>query len=153
MSEIASKLTGGTSVASMAAKEVMTKLTVCWIPGHSGTRGSEMADRLARAGAGGESDVVDASVRLPLRAYLAVIDGHILRWSGHVSRMPEHRAQKRILDARPYNTRARGRPRSRWLDGIETDCRRIGVHDWRAATQSLEVWRKIVNEVKAHQEL
>lgn len=73
-----------------------------------------------------------------------------LRWAGHVARMPDNRAQKRILNAAPYNTRRRGKPRTRWLDGVEYDCRKVNIDSWRQVAQDRSEWRKKVNEVKAH---
>ncbi|XP_055372811.1 uncharacterized protein LOC129606494 [Condylostylus longicornis] len=84
---------------------------------------------------------------------IKAIKSQRLRWAGHVVRMTDDRMPKRIFDATPYNTRARGRPRSRWLDEIEEDCRKIGVQRWRVIAQDRSEWRKIVNEVKAHPEL
>lgn len=73
-----------------------------------------------------------------------------LRWAGHAMRMSEDRKQKRIMEATTYNTRARGRPRYRWIDGVENDCRSLGINRWRQVALDRSIWRNIVNKGKAH---
>jgi len=40
---------------------------------------------------------------------------------GHVMRMDDKRTPNRILQRKPIGTRTRGRPRKRWIAGIEED--------------------------------
>ena len=47
-----------------------------------------------------------------------------LRWIGHIMRMQEDNATRRLL--RPDEGRRRGRPKLRWMDGIEEDLRKLG---------------------------
>ena len=44
-----------------------------------------------------------------------------LSWFGHLQRMPEARATKKIFKWDPLNTRPRGRPKYRWEDNIVQD--------------------------------
>jgi len=44
-----------------------------------------------------------------------------LSWFGHIQRMPETRAAKKILKWNPLTTRPRGRPKYRWEDNIIQD--------------------------------
>ncbi|XP_055388217.1 uncharacterized protein LOC129616611 [Condylostylus longicornis] len=73
-----------------------------------------------------------------------------IKWAGHVYRMPEDRLPKSIMRAIPMNTRSRGRPRLRWKDNIEQDLRKVGVTNWRSCAADRNLWRMIVQQVKAH---
>jgi hypothetical protein len=44
-----------------------------------------------------------------------------IAWLGHVMRTNDKRTPKRILQWKPVGTRTRGRPRKRWIAGIEED--------------------------------
>ena len=76
-----------------------------------------------------------------------------LRWVGHVIRMPEQRPQRAILSYTPYNTRATGRPRLRWFDGVIADVRKLGIENWMDVTKDKEKLRRIVDGAKGHPEL
>jgi hypothetical protein len=54
-----------------------------------------------------------------------------IAWLGHVMRMDDKRTPKRILQWIPICTRTRGRPRKRWIAGIEKDLQIMGVRRWR----------------------
>jgi len=42
-----------------------------------------------------------------------------------------HTTMQRILQWKPIGTRTRGRPRKRWIAGIEEDLQIMGVRRWR----------------------
>jgi hypothetical protein len=44
-----------------------------------------------------------------------------LSWFGHIQRIPEARANKKIFKRNPLTTRPRGRPKYRWEDNIIQD--------------------------------
>ena len=73
-----------------------------------------------------------------------------LRWLGHVERMMDTRATKRVYKARMSGRRRQGRPRSRWLDEAEADLRTMEVRPWRSCAQDRTRWREIVLQAKAH---
>ena len=69
-----------------------------------------------------------------------------LRWLGHVGRMENHRKVKMVT---AEGTRLRGRPRSRWMDCVESDLVRFGIRNWMKQAEDCEGWKRIINEVKA----
>ena len=58
-----------------------------------------------------------------------------LRWAGHVARMDDKEIIKRILNSNPGGQRGRGRPKLRWIDGVEHDLRKIGCMNWKMVAQ------------------
>ena len=56
-----------------------------------------------------------------------------IAWLGHVMRMDDKRTPKRILQWKRIGTRTRGRPRKRWIAGIEEDLQIMGVRRWEKA--------------------
>ncbi|KAJ4448936.1 hypothetical protein ANN_00328 [Periplaneta americana] len=66
-----------------------------------------------------------------------------LRWTEHVARMSDVRIHKKILNGNPGGQRRRGRPRIRWLEGVEEDLRKMGYRNWKAISQDRDNWWKI----------
>jgi hypothetical protein len=58
-------------------------------------------------------------------------------WLCHVMRMDDKRTPTRILQCKPIGTRAGGRPRKRWIAGIEEDLQIMGVRRWRGFLRNL----------------
>ena len=54
-----------------------------------------------------------------------------LRWIGHIMRVEEDNATRRLTLLRPDRGRRRGRQKLRWMYGIEEDLRKHGVRRWR----------------------
>jgi hypothetical protein len=54
-----------------------------------------------------------------------------LRWLSHVERMPASRLAKKIYSGKPEGRRKIGRPRTRWLDDVEANIRKMGFRGWR----------------------
>jgi hypothetical protein len=73
-----------------------------------------------------------------------------IRWLGQIERMHDTSILKKKLYGKLYATRRRGRPKTRWLDDVSTDLRKMGINEWRVRARDREVWRRIGMEVKAH---
>jgi hypothetical protein len=54
-----------------------------------------------------------------------------IRLLGHLERMQDTAIPKKMLYGKLYTTRRRGRPKTRWLDDVFTDLRRVGINEWR----------------------
>jgi hypothetical protein len=63
-------------------------------------------------------------------------------WAGHVIRRENEEIIKVLMIVKPEEKRKKGRPRMRWMDGVETDLRNLGVVNWRTKAQERDGWRK-----------
>ena len=68
-------------------------------------------------------------------------------------RMDDNELPEKILWTNPGGQRGRDRLKSRWIDGIEEDARKLGCRNWRAAAQDRGRWRHLLEEAQAHQGL
>jgi hypothetical protein len=73
-----------------------------------------------------------------------------IRWLGHIERMQDTAIPKRMLYGKLYATRRRGRPKTRCLDDVSADLRKMGINEWRDRARDRDVWRRIGMEAKAH---
>ena len=62
---------------------------------------------------------------------VADIKKKTLEWIGHVVRMDQGRAVKKIYESETEGSRRRGRPRLRWLEDVEKYLREMRVRTWR----------------------
>jgi hypothetical protein len=71
-----------------------------------------------------------------------------ITWLGHVMRMDDERAPKRILERKPIGTRIRGRPRKRWIVDIEENIQIMGIRRWRNQCKKEENGRESPRRLK-----
>jgi hypothetical protein len=50
-------------------------------------------------------------------------------------RMDDNELPKKILCSHSGGQRRHGRPKSRWVDGVEEDTRKLGCRNWREDAQ------------------
>ena len=62
-------------------------------------------------------------------------------------RMPEEIPVKKLTLLRPEGSRRAGRPKLRWLDGVEEDLRTLGIRGWRR--RALNRWKEVFTASRA----
>jgi len=55
--------------------------------------------------------------------------------------MDDKELPKKILLTSPGGHRGSGRPKSRWIDGVEDDARKLGCRNWLPDVQGRGRWR------------
>jgi hypothetical protein len=73
---------------------------------------------------------------------LEAIEEKLLRWFGHVKRMPGNRLPRKILEWEPEGTRRMGRPKERWIDGVRRSMTNHGLTE--GDTRDRDRWRNLV---------
>jgi hypothetical protein len=71
-----------------------------------------------------------------------------LSWFGHIQRMPDARATKKIFKWNPLTTRPRGRPKYRWEDNIIQDLGQMEIRNLLTCVQDRAKWKDVVEKVK-----
>ena len=82
---------------------------------------------------------------LGVEATLDIIERSKLRWYGHVKRMDTERHARKYLDWNPIGRRPVGRPRKRWLDGVDHSLNKRGLSlaEVEEVYLNREAWREI----------
>jgi len=71
-----------------------------------------------------------------------------LSWFGHIQRMPETRATKKIFKWNPLTMRPRGRPKDCWENNIIQDLGQIKIKNWIICVQDRAKWKDVVEKAK-----
>ena len=72
-----------------------------------------------------------------------------LRWIGHIRRMPEENPAKKLTVLRAEGSRRAGRPKLRWLDGVEEDLRTLGIRGWRRRALDRDRLKEVLTAARA----
>ena len=66
-------------------------------------------------------------------------------------RMPEENLVKKLtlLTIRPEGSRRAGRPKLRWLAGVEEDLRTLGIRGWRRRALDGDRWKEVLTAARA----
>ncbi|PNF32229.1 hypothetical protein B7P43_G17837 [Cryptotermes secundus] len=73
-----------------------------------------------------------------------------LQWAGHVQRMDKEHIPRKILYSTIGGRRRVGKPRTRWIDVVEEDAKKLmGVRNWKRAAHDREEWRGLIRKAKA----
>jgi len=75
------------------------------------------------------------------------VKGQRLSWFGHVQRMPETGAAKKIFKWNLLTTRPRGRPKHRKKDIIQ-DLGQMKIKNWITCVQDAAKWKVIIEKAK-----
>jgi len=84
---------------------------------------------------------------------LADIKKRALEWTGHLVRMDQGRAVKKIFENEPEGSRRRGRPRLRWLEDVGKDPLVMKIKKWLQKAANREELASTIKEAKAVREL
>jgi len=87
---------------------------------------------------------------LKVEPLILTIEKNILRWYGHVRRMKPSRRVKQIVEWRPAGKRPVGRPRKRWMDGVQAILQRTNktLRQAEDLCRDREVWRGLVKHLE-----
>lgn len=84
---------------------------------------------------------------------VAVAKSTRIRWAGHVARMNADNTSRRLLEAKIYTDRRRGRPKIRWIDNVIEDLEKIGTTNWKVMAQDRKEWRNVARKALTHKGL
>jgi hypothetical protein len=57
------------------------------------------------------------------------------------------------IEYKPAGRRPRGRPKKRWMDGVQQDLERLEVTNWEERIQDRDYWRTVTVAAKTLTEL
>jgi hypothetical protein len=81
------------------------------------------------------------------------IKSQIIKWLGHVERMPKEREVTRIYKWKPFASRPIGRLKNRWEDGVRKDLQTMKIKNWKKSVLDRDSWNAVVERTETHIEL
>jgi len=76
-----------------------------------------------------------------------------IKWLGHIQGMDQTRPTRKLLDWKPMETRAVGKPRQRWQEDVMEDLKKLKVKNWKKAAKDRRTWRDLAEKAKTHKGL
>jgi hypothetical protein len=76
-----------------------------------------------------------------------------LNWLGHIERMSEEVAVKKINNWKPITSRPIGRPKNRWDDDVRNYLKIMKVNNWKDCAKDRNKWKSVVEWAKTLTEL
>ena len=64
-------------------------------------------------------------------------------------RMREENPVNKVTLLRTEGSRRAGRPKLRWLDGVEEDLRTLGIRGWRRRALDGDRWKEVLTAARA----
>ena len=64
-------------------------------------------------------------------------------------RMPEENPVKKLTLQGPEGSIRAGRPKRRWLDGLQEDFRTLGIRGWRRRALDRDRWKEVLTADRA----
>ena len=58
--------------------------------------------------------------------------------------MDPNRAPRKLFENDPE-----GRPKTRWIDGVQADLKAIGKRNWKTIAQDRNAWKNLLKEAKS----
>ena len=80
---------------------------------------------------------------------IAIVKCNRLRWAGHLVRMDPNRAPRKLFENDPEGRRGVGRPKTRWIDGVQADLRALNINNWKTLAQDRDAWKNLLKQVMA----
>lgn len=80
---------------------------------------------------------------------ISVVKASRLSWAGHLARMEPQRIPATLFRNNPQGRRGVGRPKMRWIDGVEQDLKTLQVRNWREKALDRQTWFSIINQARA----
>jgi hypothetical protein len=69
-----------------------------------------------------------------------------MKWARHVIRMNDEEPTKKLMLGKPDGTRRNGRPKLRWIDGLEKDLHNISIRNLKNIALDRSRWRRCLEQ-------
>ena len=73
-----------------------------------------------------------------------------INWRGHLKRMEDIKLVVKITGGNPVGVRTTGRTKSRWIDEVINDLKKLEVRNRRQILKDRKAWNDLVQKTKTH---